>query len=112
MGEGVGMRVLIKRNEQTFGPYPAATVQLYLEQGSLLPLDLARLDAETDADWRTLAQLMKQHKIDSPVLSSALRPANVLADIRSLDWRLLFPWADIRSGRWLKDKRVLMFVGV
>ena len=106
------MRVLIKRNEQTFGPYPTSALQLYLENGSLLPLDLARLETEPDTQWRSLAQLMRQHGIDSPVLSGASRPAQVLDQLRSLDPGLLFPWRDLRSGRWLKDQRVLMFVSV
>ena len=106
------MQVSIKRNNQKFGPYPATTIQLYLEQGSLLPHDLARLDTESDTDWRPLSKLMRQHNIASPVLSGLYRPSRVLEELRSFDFRLLFPWIDIRSGRWLKDRRVLLFVGV
>ena len=106
------MRVEIKRNGQTFGPYPVAGLQLYLEQGTLLPQDLARLETESDSEWRTLAKLMRQQKIDSPVLSAGRRASDLWGDLRSLDLKLLFPWGDIRSGRWLKDKRVLLFACV
>jgi RsiW-degrading membrane proteinase PrsW (M82 family) len=106
------MKILIRRNAQDFGPYTPSAVQLYLEQGKIRPLDLARLETESDADWRSLAKLMRQHGIASPVLSDAYRPAKILADLRGLDLRLLWPWHDIRSGRWLRDRRVLTFVGI
>lgn len=106
------MLILVMRNEQTFGPYQVSALQLYIEQGTILPLDLARLDTESDADWRPLSKLMRQHNITSPLLSAGLRPTDLFNDLRSLDPRLLFPWRDIRSGRWLRDRRVLLFAGV
>lgn len=106
------MKILIRRNAQDFGPYTPSVAQLYLEQGKLLPTDLARLETEPDTQWRSLAKLMRQHGIDSPVLSGAYRPAKILADLKGLDRRLLWPWHDIRSGRWLRDRRVLTFVGI
>ena len=106
------MRVFIKRNEQTFGPYPPPTLQLYLEQGSILPQDLAKLDSEPDTAWRPLGKLMRQHQIVSPMLSGTFDPARVLGEIRSFQIEFLFPWKDIQSGKWLKDHRVLSFVAV
>lgn len=104
------MKILIKRNDQEFGPYPVDGLLQYLEQGQVLPLDLARLDTDPDTSWRPLPQLMKQHGIDSPVL--ARNVGTLWEDLRSLDWKLLFPWQEIRSGKWLQDKRTLFFMAV
>lgn len=105
------MNVLIMRNEQRFGPYPAAALVLYLEQGKLLPRDLARLDTEPDSQWRTLDRLMYQHGLHGK--SAAGSPATrLLNDLKSLDLRLILPWGDIRSGKLFRNSRVLLFGGV
>lgn len=105
------MKVLIKRNEQQFGPYPAAALVLYLTQGTLLPRDLAKLDTEPDTQWRTLDQLMKQYSLYAKSTTGS-HARKILNDLTSFDFRLIFPWKDIRSGKLFRNSRVWLVGGV
>lgn len=105
------MNVLIMRNGQRFGPYPEAALVLYLEQGKLLPRDLAKGDTEPDTQWRTLDRLMRQHGLHTP-WSAVSAARQMLDDLRSLDHRLILPWRDVRAGGLLRSPRVLLFGGV
>ncbi len=104
------MKISIKRDEQEYGPYPATVVVQYLDRGSLLPHDLARLDTG-GGQWKPLSQLLREQGIDNPVDADAYRPKKILLDLRSFDPRLIFPLHQIRAGHWMQDRRLLLFIG-
>ena len=49
------MQVTISRNDQQFGPYTVDEINLYLEEGSLLPTDYAWYDGLTE--WIILTKV-------------------------------------------------------
>lgn len=42
------MKYFVKRGEQEYGPYTLADLQLYVQQGNISPLDMARSEAMTE----------------------------------------------------------------
>lgn len=100
------MKVLIQRDSQTFGPYTPVVVGQYLKQGKVFLNDLARDEAASPVTWVPLRQLLAQAGHGGMGRQS-------LADVfKSFDTRLMFPWQELRSRRWLADRRLLWLAGI
>jgi RsiW-degrading membrane proteinase PrsW (M82 family) len=104
------MKLIIHRANQDFGPYPLALVERYIDQGSLLPHDLARKEGEPVSACLPLAKLLVQCGGAIPPLGNPFQTA--LQDLKSFDPRLLFPWGTIRSLSWLKDRRLVYLASI
>ena len=104
------MKLIIHRANQDFGPYPLALVERYIDQGSLLPHDLARKEGEPVSACLPLAKLLVQCGGAISPLGNPFQTA--LQDLKSFDPRLLFPWGTIRSLSWLKDRRLVYLASI
>jgi RsiW-degrading membrane proteinase PrsW (M82 family) len=100
------VNVLIQRNNQTFGPYPANLVEQYLKQGRIFLHDLARVETMPSSQWLSLHQLLDQTG------HASLGRQSFLEKLKSLDPGLMFPWQEIRSAQWLTDRKLLCLAGI
>jgi protease PrsW len=100
------MRILVQRNGQIFGPYTEQVAVQYLSQGQLMPHDLAKDDALAGSTWTPLSKLLT-----SSTMPGAVPGLNVigksLQDLKSFDLRLIFPWHEIKTFGWLKDRKLI-----
>jgi len=100
------MKILVERNGQVFGPYSELVAAQYLDQGQLMPQDLARDDAVTGSSWTALSKLIAGSGL--PISASSPNVVGkALQDLRSFDIRLIFPWLEIKSLRWISDRKLL-----
>ena len=106
------MKIVIQRNGQSFGPYSLAIARQYLAQGSLLPQDLAREDGNLTAQWQPLSRLLAQAGISNPPISGGNTFSTTIQNLKSFDLRLLFPWNEIASFRWLRDRRLMNLAAI
>ena len=106
------MKIIIQRNQQDFGPYSLAAVQQYLNQGSLLPHDLARDATYPSSSLMPLSQLLSRAGISMPSQGSGNPFQQAIQNLKSFDTRLLFPWATISSFTWFNDRRLLYLAAV
>ena len=107
-----GMKIIIQRNQQDFGPYSLAAVQQFLSQGSLLPHDLARDAGAPNASGVPLSQLLARAGAAMPPQGSGNPLQQALQNLKSFDTRLLFPWTTISSFAWFRDRRLLYLAAV
>ena len=105
------IHIIIKRGDQDYGPYPLADIQRYLEQGVIYPHDLARDAANPSVPLQPLSNVLKRAGV-------AIFPPgeNILTrvhrDLKSFDMQMLFPWQEIKSMQWFKDRKLLYLAGV
>ncbi len=105
------IHIIIKRGDQDYGPYPLADIQRYLVQGVIYPHDLARDAADPSVPLQPLSNVLKRAGV-------ALFPpgenllARVHRDLKSFDMQMLFPWQEIKSMQWFKDRKLLYLAGV
>jgi protease PrsW len=100
------MRILVQRNGQIFGPYTEQVAVQYLSEGRLMPHDLAKDDATTGSTWTPLSKLLT-----STTMPGVVPGLNVfgksLQDLKSFDFRLFFPWREIKTFGWIKDRKLI-----
>jgi RsiW-degrading membrane proteinase PrsW (M82 family) len=106
------MKIVVQRNGQIFGPYPLAIAQQYLAQGSLLPQDLAREDGNLTAQWQPLSRFLAQAGISVLPKGGGNTLSAAMQNLKSFDARLLFPWNEISSLRWLRDRRLMYLAAI
>jgi RsiW-degrading membrane proteinase PrsW (M82 family) len=100
------MKIYIKRKRGEFGPYSADTVQAYLEAGTIDPHDLARLPGEQS--YELLSELLSRTGIPQPLPADTKNPAfKALADLGSLNFKLILPFTAIRRLNWLRDPKFI-----
>jgi len=100
------MKIVVQRGGQVFGPYTEQVAAQYLSLGQLMPQDLARDDSVAGSSWTPLSKLLAGSR--TPV--SAANPGIIgksLQDLKSFDSRLIFPWPEIRSLRWIRDRKLI-----
>ena len=106
------MRIYISRGGQEFGPYPVGDIQRFLADGSVFPHDQARKEGEPTGLHKSLGQVFQ----DAGIAYRATRKGNpfrlALEDLKALEIRLILPWREVASARWLKDKRLLYLAGI
>lgn len=100
------MKILVQRNGQVYGPYTEQVAGQYLGQGQLLPQDLAKDDALPGAAWEPLGKLLSG-KVSPPPSPGQGVLGKSLQDLKSFDLRLVFPWHEIKSLRWTKDRKLI-----
>jgi protease PrsW len=107
------MRIIVQRNGQTYGPYTAQVASQYLLSGSLMPQDLARDDSVANSSWMPLSKILFVSGVQLPSSDRGFMGKS-LQDLRSFDRKLIFPLAEIKSFRWMRDRRLinLAFVGL
>jgi RsiW-degrading membrane proteinase PrsW (M82 family) len=97
------MQIVVHRNGKTYGPYPIAVAQMYLDNGSLLPHDLGRWENNPPTQLMPLAKLIPQ--------SSRERARHILRQIGGTSWSLiiglLVPAQEIFSLRCFRQPRLL-----
>lgn len=106
------MKIVVQRNGQSFGPYPAALAQQYLAQGTLLPNDLAREDGNLSGQWITLTQMLAQAGLGHQMAGGVNAFHQAIQNIRSFDLKLLFPWKELSSFRWLQNRRLIYLAAI
>lgn len=104
--------IIIRRGIQDYGPYPVAGVQQYLSQGTLFLHDLARDAATPSAPLLPLAQVLKRAGVAVSPTGGGTFWDQVRRDMKAFDLRLLFPWQEIKSLQWFKDRKLLYLAGV
>jgi RsiW-degrading membrane proteinase PrsW (M82 family) len=104
------MKILVQRNGQTYGPYTEQVAAQYLLQGQLMPQDLAKDDSLPTPSWLALEKLLASSS--TPNSSSGYGViSKSIQDLKSFDMRLLFPWTEIKSFGWIKDRK-LMYLAI
>jgi len=106
------MKIVVQRNGQNFGPYPASVAQQYLAQGTLLPHDLAREDGNSSGQWLALSQLLVQAGFPIQPRSAGNPLSQAIQNLKSFDHRLLLPWKEIVSLRWLHNRRLIYLAAI
>lgn len=103
--------ITISRGGQDYGPYSISIIQQYLTQGILFPHDWARDASNSSAPLRPLSQVLKDAgaSLYSPGVGLWTR---IWEDFKSLNLALLFPWQEIKSMQWFKDRKLLYLAGV
>ena len=106
------MKILVNRGGKDYGPYPVALIQQYVTDGQIFPHDLARQEGEPHASQRPLSQVLSEAGIayDAGPKGNPLRLA--MDNIRSFELRLVFPWQEVWSRRWMRDRKLLYLAGV
>ena len=105
------MKILVQRGGQTFGPYTEQIAAQYLAAGTLLPHDLARDDASGVLKWVPLKKLLaKNHAASRASLSSLI--SQTIASFKSFDLHLIFPWKEIASLSWVKDRKLIYLAAI
>lgn len=105
------MNIFVKRNGKDYGPYSSQQVQQFLSSGKLFLHDLAREDTVPvnpgQLQFERLSSLLKKKNIPAfPGLST--NPfVRALQDLKSFDMSLLFPWSELKSFDWLKDRKLI-----
>jgi protease PrsW len=100
------MKIIVQRGGQVYGPYTSQIAAQYLSLGHLMPQDLAKDDALSGSVWEPLSDLLA--RAGKPVLSHGQGViGKSLQDLKSFDFRLLFPWQEIKSFRWIKDRKLI-----
>ena len=103
--------ITINRSGRDYGPYPLSGIQQYLSQGVIFPHDLARDSADSSALLRPLSQVLKDSGVTLFPTGVKLW-ARIWKDVKSLNLQLLFPWQEIKSLNWFKDRKLLYLAGV
>ena len=101
------MKIVVKRGSQTFGPYPAALAKQYLEEGTLLPNDLAREESNLSGEWKAVSQVLAKAGFAPEGKGIVGAVCQAGANLQSFGLSLLFPWKEISSLRWLKNRRFM-----
>jgi protease PrsW len=101
------IKIEINRDGQISGPYPVQLVTQYLEEGKLLPQDLARVGGRSSGEWKALSRLLADEGVSTKrrEIKDALR--EVRNDLKSIDLNLILPWREITSVRVFKNRRLL-----
>jgi hypothetical protein len=82
------MNYMVKRGEESFGPYTLGDLQKYFQEGRVLPGDFAQSEGMTE--WLAVSQILGN--IPMPVLSPAVSAApaqDLVALPPNLHWALL-----------------------
>ena len=103
--------VIIRRGGQDYGPYSLADIQQYLVQGVIYPHDLARNAANPSVPLQPLSVVMKQAGV-ALFLPGENLFKRVYRDLKSFNMQMLFPWQEIKSMQWFKDRKLLYLAGV
>lgn len=106
------MKIIIRRNQQDFGPYTISAVEQYLRQGSLLPHDLARDASDANSTGMPLSQLLNCAGVALPAHGVGNPIQQAIQNLKSFDKRLLFPWSTISSFNWIRDRRLIYLAAV
>jgi RsiW-degrading membrane proteinase PrsW (M82 family) len=92
-------QITIERNGQKFGPYSQAQILHYIENNKLLLNDLARIDNSNNLV--PLRSVLKQCGCPLP------RAKNPLDCIKKIGVDFIFPWQEIKSMSWLRERRFI-----
>ena len=106
------INIIIRRGNLDYGPYPLAGVQKYLAQGVLFPHDLARDAATPSAPFLPLVRVLKQAGVTAITSGGGNPLTRVWRDLKAFDFRLLFPWQELKSFQWFNDRKLLYLAGV
>lgn len=98
--------LMIKRRGVVFGPYSLGAAQRFLSEGSLLPNDLAKV-AGSEEEWDALASALRRFGSTPPRSSAADRLVEAVRHLRTFDYRLLLPIADIMPRCRDQNRRAL-----
>jgi len=102
------MRIIVQRNGQRYGPYSEQTALQYMNQGQLFPHDLAQDDsAGSVSHWVPLEKLL-----GSPGASGPGFVGQTLTGLKSFDLRMIFPWKEITSLRWIRDRKLINLAAI
>lgn len=97
------MRIVVQRNGQKYGPYSEQTALQYMSHGQLFPHDLAQDEsAGSGSNWVPLEKLL-----GSPRASGSGIAAQTLTGLKSFDIQMIFPWKEITSLRWIRDRKLI-----
>lgn len=100
------MKILVQRNGQVYGPYTEQVAAQYLSLGQLMPQDLAKDDSSAGSSWVALGKLLAGTGLAvSPVGPGVV--GKTLQNLKSFDLRLVFPWNEITSLRWISDRKLI-----
>lgn len=103
------MNILVQRSGQQFGPYPEQLARQYLTTGQLFPQDLAKDATATGAGWIALDKLLNIQAPPNTNSSNIIQniAGKTLQDLKSFDLRLVLPWREISSLRWVQDRKLI-----
>lgn len=103
--------ITVFRNGTQYGPYEPSVAKQYVESGLLLPNDLAEDSKAKGSKDRSLKEVLKANGIE---LESNFSISEISQGIKSLGKDVLWPWDQIKSAAWLKERpfQILMFVGL
>jgi RsiW-degrading membrane proteinase PrsW (M82 family) len=106
------MKILIQRGGKTFGPYSEQLAAQYLAAGTLLPQDLAKDDSSgSTSQWVPLRDLLSASKsLSKPSLKNSFNAT--IANLKSFDLQLIFPWKEVTSFRWIQDRKLLYLAAI
>jgi len=106
------VKILVQRSGQTFGPYSEQLAAQYLAAGTLLPQDLARDDdLGGSSQWVPLKTLLANSSASSKASFSSLM-SQTIANLKSFDLHLIFPWKEVTSLRWVQDRKLLYLAAI
>lgn len=105
------MRILVRRGQQSFGPYTVHTAAKYMAAGTLFPQDLARDETLGNSPWIPLRTLLAKTG-GLPTVSLAGLVSQTAANLKSFDLRLIVPWPEIISLRWIQDRRLIYLAAI
>jgi len=105
------MRIFVRRGQQSFGPYTVQTAAKYLAAGTLFPQDLARDETLANSPWIPLRALLAKSG-GTPTVSLAGFVSRTAANLKSFDLRLIVPWQEIISLRWIQDRRLIYLAAI
>jgi protease PrsW len=105
------VKILVQRGGQTFGPYTEQLAAQYLAAGTLLPQDLARDDASGGSQWIPLKTLLANSSAASKASLSGL-VSQTMANLKSFDLHLIFPWKEVTSLRWVQDRKLIYLAAI
>lgn len=104
--------IIVRRGNKDYGPYPVAGVAHYLAQGSLYPHDLARDASNPSGVFLPLSQVLKQAGVAVSRSGGGSFLDRLIRQLKSLDFKLVFPWQEIKTLQFFKDRKLLYLAGV
>ena len=106
------MKIQVQRGGQTFGPYSEQLAAQYLAAGTLLPQDLARDEGPGGTtQWVPLKTLLAKSGTASKASLGSLM-SQTIANLKSFDIHLIFPWKEVTSLRWVQDRKLLYLAAI